>query len=67
MTHKAAEPQVIGVELSLVQLTERNIPGAALEEPLEGHTVPDCDGGSSAMVFRHLTRGKSQSTSKGNC
>ena len=40
MTHKAAEPQVVGAELSLVQLTERDIPGAALEEPLEGHTVP---------------------------
>ena len=40
MTHNAGDAQVVGTDLPPVQLTEKDIPGAALEEPLEGHTVP---------------------------
>ena len=65
MTHKVAEPQVVGTELSLVQLTERDIPGAALEEPLEGHTVPALRWWLLCHSIQAPTRGKSPSTLKG--
>ena len=45
--------------LPTVTLTESDIPGAILTEPMDRHAMPELiDGGFSAVVLRHRHLGK---------
>ena len=57
-TSAASEP-------ASVELTEANIPGAALDEPLDVHNIAICAGGSNVMESSFYIRGKSNSWFQG--
>ena len=52
-------------DLASVQLTEADVPGAALSDPLESYTVPELRWWLLCRGIKHLGRGKSLSLSPG--